>query len=63
MPSAPGIELPCVLCGEGTDLRWYPRGDPSLGPQPLHLRCAARILRAYDNAAPRKIAETRRVEG
>lgn len=47
MPYDRGPERPCVWCERPTDITFVPEFAPSLGPQPLHLLCAATLIRVY----------------
>jgi hypothetical protein len=40
-------EHPCIWCGRKTDIIFVPEFRPELGPQSMHMLCAAGMMRAY----------------
>ncbi|MCA1570836.1 MAG: hypothetical protein LC798_11065 [Chloroflexi bacterium] len=48
MPYRPGPTLPCVWCGDPTDVKAETPFRPDLGSVPLHVLCGTQVLLAYE---------------
>lgn len=62
MPRQPEPERPCIWCRKPTDITFDPTAMPHLGPQPLHMFCAAALIRAFERWQRGQVLSARDME-
>lgn len=55
-------EKPCIWCQRPTDITFTPEAMPELGPQPMHLFCAADLLLTFEAFSARRALKPGRAE-